>query len=64
MDMNFVGAFELEHGRMVDFSRIIIRNGADNLIILFLYNSMSKYKIINYKNRLAYRKFVECVNGL
>ena len=23
MDMDFVGAFELEYGRMVDFSRII-----------------------------------------
>ena len=24
MDMDFVGAFELEYGRMVDFSRIIV----------------------------------------
>ena len=24
MDMDFVGAFELEYGRMIDFSRIIL----------------------------------------
>ena len=26
MDMDFVGTFELEYGRMVDFSRIIVIN--------------------------------------
>ena len=27
MDMDFVGTFELEYGRMVDFSRIIDQEG-------------------------------------
>ena len=38
MDMNFVGAFELEYGRMVEFSRIIgIQIPHEDLKISFKY---------------------------
>ena len=51
MDMDFVGAFELECGRMVEFSRIIVKQTCTGVVRILHGKSRVEWTWVSSRSR-------------